>query len=97
MRGDVRCVDGRRCRHDPQEDDPYLETDVGPCNECEGIGCDTLAKIEAHIDELVGLLAANRGAGAMINARAWRLLAIYAPKIDSPKPSPIAGNDDLPF
>ena len=28
-------------RHDPQPDDPDLETDVGECEECGGIGCDT--------------------------------------------------------
>ena len=36
----VRCVDGRLWRHDPQHDDPYLETDIGQCPECEGKGCD---------------------------------------------------------
>lgn len=30
-------------RHDPQFDDPELETDVGPCEECDGKGCDTSA------------------------------------------------------
>jgi hypothetical protein len=35
----VRCVDGRAMRHDPQPDDPYLETDIGRCEECEGAGC----------------------------------------------------------
>ena len=35
----VRCVDGRLLRHDPQFDDPYLETDIGECPECEGRGC----------------------------------------------------------
>jgi hypothetical protein len=34
-----RCVDGRRWRHDPQPDDPYLETDRGECPECGGKGC----------------------------------------------------------
>ena len=27
-------------RHDPQPDDPGLETDIGQCEECEGHGCD---------------------------------------------------------
>lgn len=36
----VRCIEGRLFRHDPQHDDPYLETDVGTCPECEGKGCD---------------------------------------------------------
>lgn len=39
-KGDTRCVDGRLMRHDPQHDDPYLETDIGKCPECEGAGCD---------------------------------------------------------
>ncbi len=34
-----RCVDGRLFRHDPQHDDPYLETDVGECPDCSGGGC----------------------------------------------------------
>lgn len=36
----VRCVEGRLMRHDPQHDDPDLETDVGMCFECRGHGCD---------------------------------------------------------
>ena len=40
MKGDTRCVDGRLMRHDPQFDDPELETDRGQCPECEGRGCD---------------------------------------------------------
>lgn len=35
-----RCVEGRRMRHDPQPDDPYLETDRGQCEECDGKGCE---------------------------------------------------------
>lgn len=35
-----RCVDGRVMRHDPQPDDPSLETDIGECEACEGEGCD---------------------------------------------------------
>ena len=31
--GDIRCVDGRLMRHDPQTADPDLETDVGKCPE----------------------------------------------------------------
>lgn len=26
-------------RHDPQHDDPYLQTDIGACDDCEGHGC----------------------------------------------------------
>jgi hypothetical protein len=36
----VRCIDGRAMRHDPQPDDPYLETDIGQCEECRGHGCE---------------------------------------------------------
>ena len=35
----MRCVEGRLLRHDPQPDDPYLETDVGECPDCGGEGC----------------------------------------------------------
>ncbi len=35
----TRCEDGRLMRHDPMPDDPYLETDIGKCPECEGHGC----------------------------------------------------------
>ena len=38
MKGDIRCVDGRLMRHDPQHDDPELETDRGECPECHGEG-----------------------------------------------------------
>lgn len=39
MKGDTRCIDGRLWRHDPQSDDPYLETDIGKCPDCDGDGC----------------------------------------------------------
>ena len=39
MKGDLRCIEGRLMRHDPQDDDPYLETDVGECPDCSGDGC----------------------------------------------------------
>lgn len=35
----TRCVEGRLFRHDPQYDDPDLETDIGQCDLCEGVGC----------------------------------------------------------
>lgn len=38
--GPIRCVEGRLYRHEPQHDDPYLETDIGPCPECDGHGCE---------------------------------------------------------
>ena len=40
MKGDLRCVDGRLMRHDPQMDDPDLETDRGVCPDCDGRGCE---------------------------------------------------------
>jgi hypothetical protein len=39
MKGDLRCIEGRLWRHDPQADDPDLETDVGECPDCSGDGC----------------------------------------------------------
>ena len=45
----TRCVDGRLMRHDPQHDDPELETDIGVCEECGGVGCDKLESIEAQV------------------------------------------------
>lgn len=40
MRVALRCVDGRLMRHDPQPDDPNLETDRGICPDCGGRGCE---------------------------------------------------------
>ena len=40
----VRCIDGRLMRHDPQPDDPDLETDIGQCEVCEGNGCVTCSR-----------------------------------------------------
>ena len=40
MKSDLRCVEGRLMRHDPQFDDPELETDRGVCPICRGKGCD---------------------------------------------------------
>ncbi len=40
MKGDLYCVEGRLLRHDPQFDDPDLQTDVGQCPDCSGDGCD---------------------------------------------------------
>ncbi len=39
MSKDLRCVEGRLFRHNPQHADPYLETDVGTCPDCSGDGC----------------------------------------------------------
>jgi len=44
-KGDTRCVEGRTYRHDPQHDDPYLETDIGRCEECEGKGCEAYCDV----------------------------------------------------
>lgn len=43
MKGDTRCTDGRLMRHDPQHDDPDLETDIGTCPDCDGEGCERVA------------------------------------------------------
>jgi len=40
MKGDLRCLDGRLMRHDPQPDDPDLEADRGVCPDCGGRGCE---------------------------------------------------------
>lgn len=48
----TRCVDGRLFRHDPMPDDPYLETDVGCCPECEGISCDVINSEPITMDDL---------------------------------------------
>lgn len=34
MKGDVRCIEGHLWRHDPQWDDPDLETNIGACPGC---------------------------------------------------------------
>ena len=39
MKGDLRCVEGCLYRHDPQADDPDLETAIGQCPDCSGAGC----------------------------------------------------------
>ena len=44
----TRCIDGRTFRHDPQHDDPGLETDIGQCAECEGKGCALLHREAAE-------------------------------------------------
>ena len=45
MKGDLTCVGGRLMRHDPQDDDPDLETDVGECPDCSGDGCGELTRL----------------------------------------------------
>ena len=39
MKGDLRCIEGKVYRHDPQHDDPDLETCLGTCPDCSGDGC----------------------------------------------------------
>lgn len=46
MKGDLRCLDGRLMRSDPQDDDPNLETDRGVCPDCNGRGCEPPKIIE---------------------------------------------------
>jgi hypothetical protein len=36
----TRCIEGSLYRHDPQHDDPDLETCIGTCPECGGEGCE---------------------------------------------------------
>lgn len=50
----TRCIDGRLMRHDPQYDDPHLETDIGQCEECEGQGCEDgeFEAREAYLERL---------------------------------------------
>jgi hypothetical protein len=40
MKGDLCCLNGRLMRHDPQDDDPEMLTDLRQCPDCEGDGCD---------------------------------------------------------
>ncbi len=51
MKGDTRCVEGRLMRHDPQFDDPDLETDIGECPECEGKGHNCADCAASHAEE----------------------------------------------
>lgn len=55
MKGDIRCIEGSSYRHDPQHDDPDLETNIGRCRECEGKGCRELfiAEQEAKIGDKI--------------------------------------------
>ena len=53
MKGDLRCIEGRLFRHDPQLDDPDLETDVGQCPDCSGVGCSGDGRADSDSDEPV--------------------------------------------
>lgn len=53
MKGDLHCVEGRLLRHDPQSDDPELQTDIGQCPDCSGDGC-------AHDGEPVAKVGRSR-------------------------------------
>lgn len=59
MKGDKRCVEGRLLRHDPQFDDPYLETDVGQCPDCGGAGCEEA--MTTPDDELLAQVVRKEG------------------------------------
>jgi excinuclease UvrABC ATPase subunit len=54
----TRCTDGRLMRHDPQPDDPSLETDIGKCPDCDGKGCcqgveaEHLERLATHLERL---------------------------------------------
>ncbi len=39
MKNDLYCIGGELWRHDPQPDDPELQTSVGTCPDCSGDGC----------------------------------------------------------
>jgi len=45
VKGDLRCVGGDLYRHDPQLDDPSLETYCGICPDCGGQGCEPPVRV----------------------------------------------------
>ena len=51
FRMSLRCIEGRTVRHDPQNDDPELQTDLGECRHCRGAGCIPPAVVVAEIAE----------------------------------------------
>lgn len=67
MKGDLRCIEGTLYRHDPQYDDPDLETAVGTCPDCSGKGCgedgEPVSKIGKSDAWLPVSLSAIRGNG----------------------------------
>jgi hypothetical protein len=65
VRGDVRCLDGRLFRHDPQWDDPDLETDVGAC-----AGCDLCEPDDEPVEHCEDCGAVVSGDGISIDERA---------------------------
>jgi hypothetical protein len=63
----TRCIDGRLMRHDPQPDDPNLETDIGKCPECDGEGCEAMGDLQElweDVSEAVSV-AINNGDGCV--------------------------------
>jgi hypothetical protein len=56
----TRCMDGRLMRSDPQHDDPFLETDIGECPECDGDGCPQQDDLADRLDGL-GAFETYRG------------------------------------
>ena len=54
MKDDIRCVDGRLMKHNPQYDDPDLETDCGLCPECASLRAEN-ERLREALKESVGL------------------------------------------
>lgn len=50
----TRCEDGHLWRPDPQDDDPYLETNMGVCPECDGKGCVTCPRCKQVMGDADG-------------------------------------------
>lgn len=61
MKGDLRCIEGRLWRYDPQHDDPNLETEIGQCPDCSGDGCDDDGKPVSKIGHSDLWLTGRRG------------------------------------
>jgi hypothetical protein len=61
MKGNIRCFEGSLWRHDPQPDDPELETRVGKCQDCDGIGCDELDRRFRAAKDVTPMNAEQRG------------------------------------
>lgn len=57
-----RCIEGRMWESRPQHDDPYLEVDIGRCEECDGKGCDGAEQVSATGTEDSGNTPKDNGA-----------------------------------
>ncbi len=62
MKNDLRCVAGTLWRHDPQPDDPDLETNVGTCPDWSGDGCGEDGETVAKVGRSAAWLRAERTA-----------------------------------